>query len=368
MLVTYNLRSRFSSSLVTFVLLSSALQGADPAEVAFQRATSAFSSQDYGAAERDFLVVLKLEPRNTGALGNLGVIYSRTGRYAKAIEAYQQALRIAPGNAGLLTNLGLAYIKQEQFAQALPIFEKLASDPSNLQARELVATCHLSLGHSEAAVAVLQPLLRDEPNEPGVLYMTGVALSRLKRTDEAHHAFEKMMRSVSPARANFLMGKASYETQRFDDAASYFRKSIDADASLQDTHRELGKTLISLRDDEGAEKELRLAGQDDPEAVYFLGGLLSQKKPEEAIPLLLRAQRMTPDFWGPLYYLGRVYVELGRTREALPLLERAAKLKPDESQVQYQLGRALQKLGRAADAKAAFARVRELKNSAGDPR
>ncbi len=33
-----------------------------------------------------------------------------------------------------------------------------------------------------------------------------------------------MMESVSPAQANFLMGKASYETGRFEEAASYFKK------------------------------------------------------------------------------------------------------------------------------------------------
>ena len=70
---------------------------------------------------------------------------------------------------------------------------------------------------------------------------------------------------------------------------------------------------------------------------------------------------MNPDFWGPLYYLGRIRLDQGRLKDALALLERAAKLKPDEPAIQYQLGRAFQKAGREPQARAAFERVKQLK-------
>jgi protein O-GlcNAc transferase len=193
--------------------------------------------------------------------------------------------------------------------------------------------------------------------------MLGVALTRLNRTEEAHRAYTKMMSAVTPAQANFLMGKASYETERFAEAAEYFRTALESEA-VDGAHRELGKTLISLHDDENGEKELRLASPDDAEALYFLGGLLARTRPGEAIPILERARELSPDLWGPHYYLGRIYVEQGRAKEALPLLELAAKLNPAESAIQYQLGRALQKVGREAEAQAAFARVTALKNRA----
>ncbi|MCU1258787.1 MAG: hypothetical protein JWO80_1672, partial [Bryobacterales bacterium] len=132
--------------------------------------------------------------------------------------------------------------------------------------------------------------------------------------------------------------------------------------ALDGGHRELGKTLISLHRDDDAEQELRQAGPDDPEALYFLGALLSQTRPAEAITLLERARERTPDFWGPLYYLGRIAVEQGRAKDALPLLERAAGLKPTEPAVQYQLAKAFQQQGRNAEARAAFARVKTLKD------
>jgi tetratricopeptide (TPR) repeat protein len=336
---------------------------AETAEAVFQKAAAALASQDYAAAESGFQAVLKVEPRSIPALGNLGVVYSRTRRYAQAIETYKTALRLAPADKGLATNLGLAYIKQEQYGAAVPVFRKLSSDSENTQARELLATCYLSLQENEAALDALAPLLARPAPDSAVLFMAGVARTRLKRPAEAQEAFTRMMRSVSSAQANFLMGKASYETQHLEEAAGFFRQALLADPHLDGAHRELGKTLISLRDDENAAKELRLADPEDAEALYFLGGVLSQSDPAAAIPLLNRAREMNPEFWGAFYYLGRIEVDRGRASEALPLLQRAARLNPEESAVQYQLGRALQKAGRSAEARAAFARVKQLKES-----
>ena len=80
--------------IVTGCMLAAA---AESAESIFQRAAAALASEDYGAAERGFQAVLKLEPRNVGAMGNLGVVYSRTRRFSKAIDVYRRALQIAPG-------------------------------------------------------------------------------------------------------------------------------------------------------------------------------------------------------------------------------------------------------------------------------
>ena len=110
--------------------VSGLLCAADALQPVFQKAVAALSSGNYPAAEAGFQQVLKTAPNHVGALGNLGVVYSRTSRPDKAIAVYQRALRIAPQDRGLMLNLGLTYIKQESFTDALPLFEKLAAaDP-----------------------------------------------------------------------------------------------------------------------------------------------------------------------------------------------------------------------------------------------
>ena len=320
--------------------------------------------QNYPAAESGFRGVLKLEPRNIGALGNLGVVYSRTHRYTQAIDTYKTALKLAPGDPAVLTNLGLAYVKQEQYGPAAAVFEKLATDPTNPQAGELLASCRISLGQYQQALQSIGPLLAAGPGNAGLYYMQGIAFARLKQPDEARAAFAKMMQAAEPAQASFLMGKASYETGDFEQAASFFRAALQNADTAADAHRELGKTLISLRRDEEAEQELRLSNPDDAEAAYFLGALLWRTKPAEAASLLRRAHGLTPDFWGPLYYLGRLNVQEGRLKEGIPQLEQAARLKPGLAAIPYQLAAAYKRAGRDAEAKAALARVKELNGNA----
>jgi tetratricopeptide (TPR) repeat protein len=342
------------------------LFAADPSQVAFEKAVAALAGRDYAAAEHGFQTVLRTKPNHVGALGNLGVVYSRTHRYAKAIEVYQRALRLGPGDAGLLLNLGLAYSKQEQYDKALPLFSEIvAADPGNRQARELMATCQIYAGHPEAAAPQLELLRVGGTSEAGVLYLLGIAYTRLKQPEKAQAAFSEMMNVASPALASFLMGKALYDVGRFEEAAEAFQKTLVTDAGLQGAHLGLGKVYVSLRRNEEAENELRLALQQDsadPETLYFLGALLALNgRPSEAATYLETARRLIPDAWGVSYYLGRIRLQEHKAAQAVPLLERAAKLNPAQPAVYYQLARALKLAGRDAESRQALLKVKELK-------
>jgi Tfp pilus assembly protein PilF len=64
----------------------------DPAQITFDRAVQALSAGDYGSAEQGFQTVLKQQPDNVGAIGNLGVLYARTDRIDKAIAEYHHCV------------------------------------------------------------------------------------------------------------------------------------------------------------------------------------------------------------------------------------------------------------------------------------
>src|SRR5437773_2458258 len=95
------------------ILIAATALAAEPVEAIFRRAVSALSAGDYASAEQGFRSVLESEPKNTGALGNLGVVYARTNRLGDAAATYRRALRVAPSVKGLLLNLGLVEFKRE---------------------------------------------------------------------------------------------------------------------------------------------------------------------------------------------------------------------------------------------------------------
>lgn len=341
------------------------VQAGDKLETTFQKASASLSAGDYAEAERGFQTVLKAKPNHVGALGNLGVVYSRTHRYARAIEVCRRALKLSPGDKGLLLNLGLVYVQEERYDKALPLFSKIvSSDSHHQQARELLATCRLYTGQLQPAVELLESLRADDPRNAGVLYLLGVAYFRLKQPEKAGVVLSDLMNVVSPAQANFLMGKANYDGERFEPAAENLRKTLDADPKFPGAHRELGKVYISLRRNEEAEAELKRAleaDQADQEAHYYLGGVLFQlRRLGEAESHLKRARDLNPDFWGPYFYLGRIRLQQKKAAEAVELLERAARLDSNQSAVYFQLSRALKLMGKAEEAQKALERFKQL--------
>jgi predicted Zn-dependent protease len=343
--------------LVVFWIVLAA-SAADLLETTFNQAVTALSTGDYAAAERGFQAVLKQAPNHLGALGNLGVVYSRADRPGDAVRIYERALKLAPKHPGLLLNVSLAYLKQEKHAAAKPYLERLlALDPGHAQGRELLAGVRVQTGEFEAGIRDLEQL----PKTPGVLYTLSLGYMKAGRKDEARHTMEQLFSTaIEPAQAHFLNGKAYYESARFEEALEAHLKALDLNAKLPGLRLELGKTYVSLRRNDDAKRELTQA--TEPEAEYYLGALLVQEGDLAAgVPLLEKVRARQADFWGPYYYLGRARLEQKKPADAVRLLERAAELNPTESAVFYQLARAYKAAGRDVDARAASRRMAELR-------
>ncbi len=330
--------------------------------------TAARDLQDgrFAEAEAGFTQVLRREPNNMGALGNLGVLYSRQNRPQKAIDIYRRALRLAPNEPGILLNLGLAYMKLDDYSQAKPLFALLSRIASarQRQARELLAICQLQTGETALAISNLQQLAHGAEVSPGVYHFLALAYVKQKDLPRAEDVLAKLFANLPPAQAHYLEGRVWYDSAIFDRAMASFEKAAQADPHLPGLALETGKTHVSLRHTAAALERLHLAVQQapDPEAQYFLGALLVQEGHyEEATPLLQAVADSRPDLWGTRYYLGKAQLALGHATAALPLLQRAAARAPGESAVQYQLARTLQALGRKAEAQQVFARVARLK-------
>ncbi len=339
----------------------------EPVEKTFDTAVRALEAKDYAAAENGFNAVLKQQPRNVGALGNLGIIYSRTNRADKAVTVYSRALRLSPDDKAILLNLGLVYLKQEAHAKALPLFKRVAAlDPGHLQARQLLAVCRLYTGDVAPAIKDLEALRAANPRDTQILFLLGFAYLKDKQPDTAKGVFQDMFAAAGPAQTQFMVARAYYEAGMFAPAEAAFHEVLKQDPGFPGVHLALAKAYISEHRAEDAKRELQLVlkeNPDDADALYLLGGTLVQQdgRFEEAIPYLERSLKGKGDFWGPYLYLGRAKLELGKTAEAATLLQRAVELNPDDATAFYLLARALQACGRPGEARAALNRVRDLK-------
>jgi len=349
--------------LYVSMLVASAGQ---PAKEIFDRAARELAAENYAAAERDFQAVLRLEPNHAAALGNLGVIYSRTGRADRAVTSYRRALELSPGDKALLLNLGLLYLKQEDHKRAMPLFERVVEiDPQHTQARELLAVCRAYLGELGPAIRELEALRGAAPDDPNILFLLGFAYLKQHDTEKAKSVFARMLEAAGPAPAAFLAGKANYEAAMFADAEQNLREALRLDPAIPGAHVELGKVYISLRRTDDAVRELELAlrtAPGDADASYFLGAVLVQDgRYAEGVPHLERARAAKPDFWAPYFYLGKAKLRMERPAEAVNLLQRAVKLNGEDVAAYDLLARALEACGRQAEARQAMAKVRQLR-------
>ncbi len=336
--------------------LAGALWAQSP-QAQFEQAANALRQGNLAQAEQGFTAFLAAQPRHVGALGNLGVVYSRQGIPAKAAETWERALRLAPADPALRTNLGLAYLRLEEYAKARQVLEPVQTP----QGRELFATAVLFTGDPAAALGLLSPL----PPTPGVLYLIAIAQLKQGKKQEAAATFNRLVdTALSPSQVAFLKGKAEYESGAFEEAQASLESVKER---LPGLALELGKVHVSLRNADKAEQSLREALKETPldsEANYFLGALLTQQdRPQAGIPFLETALRSRPNFWGSHFYLGRAHLALNRPAQAIAALEKARALRPEEAQVEFQLSKAYTAAARLADAKAALARFRRLRES-----
>jgi len=76
--------------------------------------------------------ILTSDPKNTGALVQLGNTYFDAQQYPDAIKYYEQALEIAPNNVDASTDLGVSYYYANRADDALRQFEtSLKLDPKH---------------------------------------------------------------------------------------------------------------------------------------------------------------------------------------------------------------------------------------------
>lgn len=105
---------------------------------------------DGAGAEAAYRSLLYIDPENSTALSNLGLLLQKKGKYMEAEGFYQRAMNCDPDNAYPYNNLAGLYHAMGEFDMAIPYAKKALEKKGNLyQAAALLAMCHTSLGNRE---------------------------------------------------------------------------------------------------------------------------------------------------------------------------------------------------------------------------
>jgi lipoprotein NlpI len=158
------------------------------------------------------LDALTVNPRDSDAHYQLGLIYQQRRNYTEAISRFTKAVEIDPTETDAQHQLGVIALEQKRYEDARRHFAAvLALDDkhSSSEAWRGLGAADLQLGKTEQAVAELEKYTDRREFDPEGLYWLGAAFKKLGRMPEARDAFQRAVeaaRTSPPHRRRYTAG------------------------------------------------------------------------------------------------------------------------------------------------------------------
>lgn len=243
-------------------------------------------------------------------------------------------------------------------------------------------------GDWAAAELQLRPYLQDHPNSSEALYLLAEAELHLNKPKDSLETFTRAAKLTPPSalqlrfvaldyvllndytdagkwivvslQANprdgeswYTLGRIRQTENRFADAISAFQKALEFMPQSVKVENNLGLAYEGLNQPDRAIGAYRqalawqaTAPHPSEQPFLNLGILLTDRnQPEEALPLLQKAEALAPAEARVHSSLGRLYIRLQQYPLAQKQLEAAVAAKPDDASLHFQLGQVYRKLG-----------------------
>jgi predicted O-linked N-acetylglucosamine transferase (SPINDLY family) len=364
----------------------------------------AVSAQRRGAlpeAKRLYELLLRLDPRNAAACGNLAIIAAQCGDLAGAERLFSEGIRLRPDYPAGHNHLGTVLAQQGRWVEAVAAHvQAIKLDPDYAEAHLALGNALKQQGDLDGAMRSYLAAISIRPAYAEAHNNVGVVLQMQGELDEAATAYRRAI-AVRPgyAEALFNLASALHQMGQIETAEASYRQVIATAPTIAVAHNNLGTVLKDKGDLDAALAafEHAIALQADyAEAHYNSGAVLQQQaRAEEALAAYGRAIALRPDYIDAANNAGIVLQELGRHAEAIDLyrklvqqtsahadlynnmgtallgsgrpeearqaFEQALVCRPDFPEAAYNLGNALRELGRLADAIAAWERALQLR-------
>jgi tetratricopeptide (TPR) repeat protein len=296
-----------------------------------------------------------------------GIAAFEQGRYTVALPLLQKAADRDGASSPARAYLALTKAAMGDCKGALPVLSGEAKQTKTEVGRlsgMAAARCYSSAGDDVAAIAILDDLSKQHPNDPDVLYL--IAKTNMKAFNDA--TFSMFQRTPSSYRVHQLSAEILEIQNRYPDAVAEYRKAIELNGKAPDLHYRLGRALLlqghspeALQEASAAfEAELKLSPEDAP-SEFQLGQIAQVGgKTQEAQAHFERALVLSPDFVTAAIALGKLYTQEKNYSGAIDLLKHAVQLQPENEAAHYALLTAYRNAGQMDNAKAEKATLDRL--------
>jgi protein O-GlcNAc transferase len=334
--------------------------GHPTSEQLLQDALAAQRRGSLGDAKRFYASVLKVDPTNAAAFGNLAIIAAQQGDLAGAERMLRQEIKLRPDYPVGHNNLGSVLQQQARFADAVAAHRQaIALNPNYAEAYLALGNALKQQGGLEEAMASYRSAIKARPDYPEAYNNIGVLLQMQGRLVEAASVYgEAVALRPGYTEAHFNLGAALHEMRDFDAAEAAYRRVISLNPGVAVVHNNLGAVLKDRGRLDHAlaafETAIRLQ-PDYAEAFYNRATALQQQgRLEEALAAYNEAIGRRRDYPDAINNAGIVLQELGRTSEAIDLYRQLLHRMPAHPDACNNMGTALLAAERPDEARAAF--------------
>ena len=289
------------------------------------------SQQDYPAAIESFDHALRLNPRSTKTLNNLGNAYAAQKEWDLAQNEFRTVVRLDPANADANYNLGVLLLMKGSAAEAISHFQRVHSAQSELN----LVRAYLQLHRTAEALRTANALSEKNKTDVQVQFSLGVLLA-------ADHQYRAAQRVLDLA--------DSLQPESFEILFN------------------LGQVLV--RNGENARAELTLnralkLQPENAETLYLLAQTYNaQSRPLDALEVLMRAHKIAPNNADIIFLMAQVTMSQNYYEDAIPLLESGLEIAPRRPDLLAALGESYFMAGKPEKAIDTFDSLLEIDKSA----
>ncbi len=181
-------------------------------------AAMALNENDLPRAEPLLREHLKADPLDVAAIRMFAELAGRIGRYKDSENLLRRALELSPAFTAARANLALVLYRQNRPAEAIAeLNQVVAEEPDNPGHANLQAAALGRIGEFDEAIALYRRVLDQAPDQPRVWMSFGHMLKTVGQLAEGIDAYRKAI-ELMPELGEAWWSLANLKTVRFDDA------------------------------------------------------------------------------------------------------------------------------------------------------
>ncbi|HET7085727.1 MAG TPA: tetratricopeptide repeat protein [Rhizomicrobium sp.] len=285
-------------------------------------------------AERLYLQLRTIVPKDPAVPHMLGVMRAQQGRMPEAMELMELALALKPDAPEILSNFGNVLRAQGRFADALASYDKaLAIKPDFASAWNKRALLLGDLGRLEGALESAGKALALQPNYLEARNAQGMFLARLGRLEEGLACYDQVL-ALAPDFPDALNNRALAlkELKRPEEALASVERALRSEAGFAEAWNSRGIILFDLKRMADALQSYNHALALKPDYAEAFNNravtLFALQRFQDSLADCDRALMLNPDFADAHFNRGNALSELNRHQEALAGYEQALALAP----------------------------------------